>query len=104
MKLVYRKLHYLPKLMDELIAIPELQPFVKDGEKKAKFILQGDGENIYLFVPDDAPIDKMEQVIQAHVPSPLPVFEPVEEEKTALAEAIIDLETRLSALEAKLNA
>lgn len=104
MKLVYQKPHLLSKLVDELLTIPELQPITINGEKRAVFILQGDGVNISLIVPDDAPRSKIDEIIQAHDPTTQTVYEPVDTEKAALAEAVIDLETRLSALEAKLNA
>lgn len=50
------------------------------------------------FTPEE--IAQREQESQNYTVSP----EPVDEEKAAMAEAIIDLETRLSEMEVKINA
>lgn len=92
MKLIYHKQHLLDKLMNELLTIPALRPIIgNDGQKYAVFTLQGDGENIYLTVPDDAPIAEIEAVIQAHDPTPLPQSPTQEQRISALEEAILTL-------------
>lgn len=61
----------------------------------------------YVYVPDTTPqevINQINTIVETHDPTPPLIYDPVDEEKAALAEAVIDLETRLSNLEAKLNA
>lgn len=71
-KLQYRRLHSLAKLHRELLTLPFLQPKdVEMGMKEAIFILCGDGQTIYLDVPDNLTpeqIVEIEQVINNHYP------------------------------------
>lgn len=102
-KLIFRKQVSLGKLTDELIRTGCIRPVQDDGTSS----VQGNNEEVWVYIPDNMPQEVIEQItaiVNAHDPTPLPVYEPVDEEKAALAEAIIDLEARLSALEVKLNA
>ncbi|MCM8900627.1 hypothetical protein KVG29_05210 [Caldicoprobacter algeriensis] len=103
MKLTFRKTVLLDKLADELFASSLVPPLQHDGTAS----IQGTNEEVWIFVPDNTPkeiIDQITTIVNAHDPTPPPIYEPVDEEKIALVEAIIDLETRLSVLEARLNA
>lgn len=100
MKLAYNKRCLGDKLLNELLyAGIKLETGISPVQT---------GEAItYIYVPDDTPqevLDQITAIVEAHDPTLLPIYEPVDEEKVALAEAVIDLEMRLSILEAKLNA
>lgn len=73
MRLTYHRPHTLMKLHGELLALPFLEPISRpDGEREAVFILSGDGQTVYLDVPDDLTpeqIAELEQVINNHYPN-----------------------------------
>lgn len=73
MKLTYIKPHNLAKLHEELMSLPFLQPRLRsDGDREAVIILCGDGQTIYLDVPDNLTPEQMaeiERVVNAHNPS-----------------------------------
>jgi hypothetical protein len=103
MKLVFTKHVILSKLADELFNSGLVSPLTEEGTPS----IQGTEGQVYIYVPDDTPqevIAQITSIVEAHNPTPPLVYDPVDDEKVALAEAVIDLETRLSALEAKLNA
>lgn len=63
--------------------------------------------NALVRMPADYTMDEQGNIISVTCPpepGPPIVTEPIDEEKAAMAEAIIDMETRLSQLEAMLNA
>lgn len=104
MKLVIKKPNcLLAKLADELFNAGLVSPLQEDDTPS----IQGTSEEVWIFIPDESPpevIDQITAIVEAHDPTPPAIFEPADEEKVALAEAVIDLEARLSVLEAKLNA
>jgi hypothetical protein len=70
-KLTYIRKHQLTRLHLELLSLPFLQPVIRsNGEHEAVFILCGDGQTIYLDVPDLTPeqITAIDQVINNHYP------------------------------------
>jgi hypothetical protein len=73
-KLTYTKAHNLGALNDELLAIPALQPTPtgQDGRDEAVMSLSGNGQQIELWVPDDAPEPDIDAVIAAHTNPPVP--------------------------------
>lgn len=103
MRLTFRKQVLLSKLADELLNSGLVQPLTEEGASA----IRGTKNEVYIYIPDDTPqevIGQIATIVEAHDPTPPLTYDPVDEEKVALAEAVIDLETRLSALEAKLNA
>jgi hypothetical protein len=72
MRLHYKRLHDLNKLHAELLFLPYLQPrILPNGDREAVFILCGDGQTVYLDVPDDLNLEQIaeiEQVISNHYP------------------------------------
>lgn len=96
--LTYQKQHHLSKLMDELLTIPQLQPIETDEGKKAVFTLKGNGENIYLRVPDNAPVIEIEAIIQAHDPTSPPPPPDSDEELAQAIEAATTLNELKDAL------
>ncbi|CEP67898.1 PKD domain [Moorella glycerini] len=72
MKLIYDRPHKLSKLHAELLQLSFLQPIVRaDEEREAILLLQGNGQTVYLDVPDDLTpeqIAEIERVINNHYP------------------------------------
>lgn len=73
MKLSYVKPHDLQKLHAQLLLLPFLQPRLNaNNEHEAVFILCGDGQTVYLDVPDNLTpeqVAEIERVVNAHNPS-----------------------------------
>lgn len=71
MRLTYIRNHNLTKLHTELLSLSFLQPIMfPDGDCEAVFILCGDGQTVYLDVPDDLTpeqVAEIERVVNAHV-------------------------------------
>lgn len=68
----HSKPHNLPKLADELLAIPGLKPVVKGGVKEAVFYISGDGQTLKLEYPDAVEEAEILAVINGHDPKPAP--------------------------------
>lgn len=73
MRLIYPKAHDLARLHNELFALSFLRPVaLASGERQAVFILCGDGQTVYLDVPDSLTperVAEIERVVNAHNPS-----------------------------------
>lgn len=106
MKLTYTKTVLLSKLHDELLSAG----VVMVGRDRIEGKPDDAGltcSEVYIYIPDDVTqetIERISAIVEKHDPTLPQVYDFPDQEKVALAEAVIDLDARLSQLEAKLNA
>lgn len=87
------------KLVDELVAHGIIPVLVKHDRKEGEHI----AENTWITFADDADMDLVQQVIDAHDPSPLPRPETPEQRIAALEDENAFLALELATAQARLD-